>query len=240
MATNEMTRRGLMIGSVAAVAGLIIDRFRDPRVAVAADPNDVVLGGANVATSTTSISSPLVDTLVLAAGEGNTALRASAEGSFDSAGYAIDATSSSVAVRGRSGDDDGTGVWGDGGLVGVVGTGTTGVAGVSPAGTGVEGGSSTGVGVHAHADYGLALRCDGPVAFSSAGLATIRAGTRARTVTPGGNITSRTKVLATLQTTAGGRTTVRRVARDTVRNRITIYLTAEATVQCQVAWFVLS
>jgi hypothetical protein len=231
MNAEAITRRRLLFGSVGGAAVLLLERLRDPQPAAALDPNDVVLGASNVEASTTSISSPgNVDTLNLTAGGNASALTATASGLFEDAGIAIDASSASLAIHGRSGDDDGTGIHGEGGLLGVLGTGQTGVFGSSPGGIGVAASSATGVALDVH----------GPARFSSSGLATIRAGTRSRTVAPGLDITSRSRVLATLQTTAGGSTTVRRVARDVVRNRITIYLTGKAIANCQVAWFVIS
>ena len=60
------------------------------------------------------------------------------------------------------------------------------------------------------------------------------------TVSPGIDLTAGAKVLATLQTSAGGTTTVHRVVRDTANDMFTIYLTAPATQSCTVAWFVIS
>jgi len=60
------------------------------------------------------------------------------------------------------------------------------------------------------------------------------------TVSPGIDLTAGSKVLATLQTSAGGTTTVHRVVRDTANDMFTIYLTAPATQSCTVAWFVIS
>jgi hypothetical protein len=87
---------------------------------------------------------------------------------------------------------------------------------------------------------GTALRTVGPVRFSSAGLATIPAGTRSVTVNPGLDITASSKILALPQTNPGGTTTVQRIFRNTTANTFTIWLTANATANTAVAWFLIS
>ena len=95
--------------------------------------------------------------------------------------------------------------------------------------------------VFAHAGPGAtALRAKGPVSFSSAGLATIPSGSDRVTVTPGIDVTAGSKILCTLQGSAGGTTTVLRVSRDTTNDRFTIYLTRAATAATPVAWFLIS
>ena len=95
--------------------------------------------------------------------------------------------------------------------------------------------------LYAHSDpTGTALRTQGHVRFSSAGLATIAAGTRSVTVNPGMDITASSKVLVTLQSSPGGTTTIQRVARNTTANTFTIWLTANATANTTAAWFLIS
>ena len=117
-----------------------------------------------------------------------------------------------------------------------------GVYGQATSGQGVHGYASSGTGVYASAGSGgTALEASGKVKFSgSAGLAVISSGTQSKLVTPGVDITASSKVLVTMQTGAGGTTTVHRVVRDTVNGRFTIHLTAAATQDCTVAWFVIS
>ena len=134
---------------------------------------------------------------------------------------------------------------------GVVGQTTAGrgVDGVATTGYGVVGAASSGIGVRGTANDGLAayfttvnpagfaLRTLGRIRFDkAAGLATIAAGSKSVTVTPGTIVTTATAIVATLQGSAGGTTTVHRVAIDTVNNRFTIYLTANSTVSVKVAW----
>jgi hypothetical protein len=118
---------------------------------------------------------------------------------------------------------------------------SNGVWGRTSVGRGVRGTATTGVGVLAEATLtGTALRTNGPVRFSSAGLATIVSGSRSVVVNPGLDITGSSKILALPQTNPGGATTVQRVFRDTTANTFTLWLTANATANTTVAWFVIS
>jgi hypothetical protein len=134
---------------------------------------------------------------------------------------------------------------------GVVGQTTAGrgVDGVATTGYAVVGAATSGVGIRGTADTGLAgyfttpsatgyaLRTLGRLRFDkAAGLATIAAGSRSVTITPGTVVTTATAIVATLQGSAGGTTTVHRVEIDTTNNRFTIYLTANSTVSVKVAW----
>ena len=73
----------------------------------------------------------------------------------------------------------------------------------------------------------------------SVGLATISAGINHVTVTPGIAVCSSSVVVATLQGSAGGKTTVHRVSVSTTGDTFTIYLTATATASVKVAWHIL-
>ena len=72
----------------------------------------------------------------------------------------------------------------------------------------------------------------------SVGIATVSAGSNHVTVTPGIDVTT-TSAVATLQGSAGGKTTVHRVSVSTTGDTFTIYLTATATTSVKVAWFIL-
>jgi hypothetical protein len=152
-----------------------------------------------------------------------------------------------------------TGVKGDGqgvGSTGVAGTGegfgVTGGTGATGAGTGVFGGAGTGIGVHGLASSlggvgvraeidiptdGHALEVIGPVTFSTAGLVTVPSGQTTVAVTPGIPITTSSKVIATLQSLGG---TLQFVGRNPNNNTFVIHLTAAATQNVKVAWFVIS
>ena len=165
------------------------------------------------------------------------------------AGYS---NGSSTAVYGFSGSGfypaapAKTGVYGyaaqDSSARGVTGRTTAGrgVNGVATSGRGVNGYAGTGIGVYAAAGSGgTAFHAEGRVTFKTAGLATIGSGTASKTVTPGLDLTSASKILCTLMGNAGGATTVKRVAVNTTTNAFTIYLTAAATSAVKVAWFVI-
>ena len=127
-----------------------------------------------------------------------------------------------------------------------------GVYGHSTVGRGVEGHATSGLGVVASATGGTALQATaastgwalrttgGRVGFSTAGLATIGAGTSSVTVSPGFDISATSKVLAVLQGDPGGATVLHHVSRDTLNDKFTIHLTANAIVATPVAWFVIS
>ncbi len=141
-----------------------------------------------------------------------------------------------------------TGVFGyavqDASARGVHGYSTTGrgVFGEATAGSGVRGYATTGTAVYAaSADprSGYALQAIGRVKLDNcSGLATIAAGTKSVVVTPGIDLTTSSAVVATLQASAGGTTTVHRCVVNGPANTFTIYLTANSTTNVKVAWHV--
>jgi hypothetical protein len=120
------------------------------------------------------------------------------------------------------------------------GAGAQAVRGDTASGHGLHGSASDGIGVFATSSTGTALHVDGPVVFRTAGLARIRAGATSCLVRPGVDVTSQSKILATLQSRAGAKTTIHRVYRNVTANTFTIYLTAPATNACSVAWLLMS
>ena len=172
----------------------------------------------------------------------------------------------SVGVRG--GSPGGSGVFGVSGsewdkpfpwarLTGVYGyaahdVSARGVHGHSTVGRGVFGQATTGQAVHGYATTGtagyfatelptsgFALRAIGRVKLDKCvGIATVASGTKSIVVSPGIDLGTGSAVVATLQGTAGGTTTVHRVAVDTAANSFTIYLTANSTSNVKVAWHV--
>ena len=56
---------------------------------------------------------------------------------------------------------------------------------------------------------------------------------------PGIDVTTTSAVVATLQGSAGGKTTVHRVSVSTTGDTFTIYLTANATSSVKAAWIIL-
>jgi hypothetical protein len=127
-----------------------------------------------------------------------------------------------------------------------------GVHGQTTAGRGVEATATTGIGVLATSRSGTAVQSfsdtngwalrttRGHVGFSTSGLATIAAGTSRVRVVPGFDIRPTSKVLAVLQGNPGGSTSLRFVTRDVLNDAFTIQLSANATADTAVAWFVIS
>jgi hypothetical protein len=130
-------------------------------------------------------------------------------------------------------DSGGRGLWGraNAGL---------GVYGQATSGRGIRGTAGSGKGGSFEASSGIALHAKGRVQLEqSSGTATLAAGTRSKTVTPGFDLTSASKVLVTLMGNPGGSTVVQRVAVDTIANSFRVYLTAKAANKTKFAWLVL-
>ena len=160
-----------------------------------------------------------------------------------------------TAVQGYSGQGDpppppkATGVHGFAGD----GAAARGVSGRAMSGRGVYGWATTGHGVHGQATSGVAgyfattnpkagvaLRAVGRVKLDKcAGVATIAAGSDKVVVTPGIDLVAGCAVVATLQGSAGGTTTVHRCAVNAAADTFTIVLTANSTADVKVAWIVL-
>ena len=160
----------------------------------------------------------------------------------------------STGLQGHSGADSPpaapakTGVFGyavqDAAAIGVRGQSTVGrgVYGQATSGQGVRGYATTGSALYGSTSSpksGIALRTVGRVRFEqSVCIATISAGSSHVTVTPGIDVNTSSAVVATLQGSAGGKTTVHRVSVSTTADTFTIYLTATATASVKVAWHI--
>jgi hypothetical protein len=155
-----------------------------------------------------------------------------------------------VAGYAQSGTSESTGVYGHAYLgAGVRGVGNTGVEGDArtPVGIGngdtaigVAGLATRGTGVYGEATTGYALRTKGRIKLDGcSGLATIQAGQRSVTVTPGVALFVNSAIVATLQAAAGGTTTVHRCHVNADLKTFTIYLTAASIVKVRVAWLVI-
>jgi hypothetical protein len=176
----------------------------------------------------------------------------------------IDASSRAVVAETASGRGvvgiapDGTAVYGVAltganarGVIGETSSGR-GVNGIAQSGRGVQGQATSGRGVYGYATSGYggyferqagktgtALRAVGPVKFDNcSGIATINSGSSSVLVTPGIDLTAASAVVATLQGSAGGTTTVHRCTVNATNNTFTIYLTGNSTASVKVAWHV--
>jgi hypothetical protein len=114
-----------------------------------------------------------------------------------------------------------------------------GVFGESDAGTGVMGYSQTGTAIHGFSRAGTALEAEGRVRFTTADLTRVLQGQDRRIVKMPFDLTPETRVLATLQGDAGGKTTLQRVHVDPVADTVTFVLTAPAVRAVFVSWFVI-
>jgi hypothetical protein len=150
---------------------------------------------------------------------------------------------SSSSGAGIAGDSaSGPGVGGQSPVVGVHGNSAPGAAvrGDTVSGFGVYARADSGTGLYGSSASGYALHTNGRLRLDRAGsVATVAAGTRSVVVNPGFDLTASTKVLATLQGSAGGVTTIHRVSVNAAADTFTIYLTANATRPAHVAYLVM-
>jgi hypothetical protein len=154
--------------------------------------------------------------------------------------YGVNAHASGYGVRGKN-EASGTNGY-LGGTYGVLGiaTGSRGVSGHATGGIGVRGFATTGKAGSFVTNSGIALHASGPVQLeTSSGSAVIAAGTRSKTVTPGFDLTTNSKILVTLMGNPGGTTVVQRVAVNATANTFTVYLNANAANNTKFAWLVL-
>jgi hypothetical protein len=152
------------------------------------------------------------------------------------AGAGVQGRANGLGVFGRSDDALGIGVQGTGGAFGVKGFATE-ANGVAVFG---HASGATGIGGQFEASGAagsLGLSVLGRAEFSTAGVTSVAAGAAQVLVTPGVELTSNSKVLATLQSDGG--VAVGWVELDTGANRFTVHFTANTSQACSVAWFVI-
>jgi hypothetical protein len=232
------TRRAFLLGGIAAAAGLVADAVR-PHPVLAADDDPIILGNENFSQSITEVKS-------------------SGDNTFAFIGEATAVIGLGVGVMGISRADEGTGLWG----VATQPTGSN--QGVlarshSSAGTGLfahasaASGETIAVDARADSPHGIAvlarnlntlprataLKVEGNVRFSTAGIDTIPKGADRVTVETDFQLTGASKILCTLQSDPGGRTSLQRVVKNAAFV-FTIVLTADATAATRVAWFVIA
>jgi hypothetical protein len=249
--TAPRSRRALLAAAAGGAAALAAQAAL-PLSAVAADPNDVVLGTANASTAPTSIANSTdgsdgfaVTSVGLGIGVAGTS-----SGTAGVRGISVDgsgaATTTAMAYTGAYGwspafpDDTGVGVgvWGDSADWGVFGSGGVGVYGWGPNGVGVigESGNTSTPAIIAFGatDSSPALQVNGKVKFNRAGRKTIGAGKSSLVVTMAG-VTTTSKILAVLNSNRSGRY-VRAVVAGS--GKFTIYLNSSVSSSTYVAYFV--
>jgi hypothetical protein len=244
------SRRALLAAAAGGAAALAAQAAL-PLTAVAADPNDVLLGGLNASTATTLIQNSTNNShgfLVSSTGLG-IGVEGTSSGTAGVRGISIDATNAatpeSMAYTGVYGytqafpDDTGvgTGVWGDSPDWGVYGSGTVGVYGFGAVGVIGEADSTSYPGILAYGATASspALEVQGKVKFNRAGRKSIGAGKSSLVVTMAG-VTTTSKILAVLNSNRSGRY-VRAVVAGS--GKFTIYLNSSVSSSTYVAYFVI-
>jgi hypothetical protein len=232
-----------------------------PLTALAADPNDVVLGAANPATSTTSISNStdgsngfevsatgdavaLLGTSTGAAGVYAVSVDETGAALIENTGFtgvygwsAATPPESEFSGAGVVGQSPDIGVYGDG-YYGSVGWGFYGTSGFGHVGVLGQAMDDGGYGVYAVGDTisNFGLRVDGKIRLTNrAGRASIGAG-RSSVVVNVAGATTVSRVYAVLNSNRSGRY-VRAVVPST--GRITIYLNSTVSASSTVSWLLL-
>jgi hypothetical protein len=275
MSDNIRRSRRALLAAAAGGAAAVAAQAALPLSAQGHDPDDVALGTTNAATAATEIDAtgPGVNAFVASADAGS-AVVATSTGAVGinvhetddlfAAVYAIggDGTNAvAVGVTAATGiygftptpadpNAFGSGVWGDSGDAGVVGTGGLGVLGIGnfgvegdgfgTRGTGVFGfaGDPGTIGVQAYAGSTdrVALKVTGKAQFTRSGRATISSGASSKAISLAG-VTTSSIVFAVLASNRSGRW-VRAVV--TAAGKFTIYLNTSVTSATYVFWWVLN
>jgi hypothetical protein len=265
--SGHRSRRAVLSAALGAGVGLAASALGRPSAVRAADDEPVLLGQQHEATKTTLIQTQ-GNTAILGSSTTGIGVAGFGGPDFPTIGvYGTSSSLNGRGIYGvASGSGNGvagisfegtppaispppaTGVYGygaqDATASGVKGESTSGrgVHGMANGGEGVRGEATTGTGglFVATDPAGTALRAIGRVRLDQCvGVATVKSGSRSVTVKPGIDLVAGSAVVATLQGSAGGTTTVQRVAVSTTANTFAIYLTANATRSVKVAWHVL-
>jgi hypothetical protein len=226
---SATTRRAMLLGGAAGLAGLVADSVISAQPASATEGQNVHLGKDNKgATARTGI---------LYTGKAAYATFANPNDPF----Y----RSAGVIGYGRNtgvGGNGDIGVYGNGTDYGVIGNADTGVYGEGDTGTygngvtyGVYGESNSGTGVYAKSTSGDALEVVGKVSFSRSGLAAVAANKTSVGVTLAG-VTTSSMILATLQNDVGAIAVASAVPHS---GSFRINLTAAPSSSVKVPWFVI-
>jgi hypothetical protein len=245
------SRRALLAAAAGGAAALAAQAAL-PLTAMAADPNDVVLGSPNTATTTTSITNSTNGGTAFAGSGTGTGfgVQATSEGGAGSFSWSVSAPgwfdpALDGPYTGAFGwspahpDPDfvGVGTWGQSDDWGVLGQGGVGVYGYGGIGVIGEADNTSFPGVKAYGatDSSPALEVQGKVKFNRAGRKTIGAGKSSLVVTMAG-VSSTSKVLAVLNSNRSGRY-VRAVV--PASGKFTIYLNSSVSSSTYVAYFVI-
>lgn len=149
-------------------------------------------------------------------------------------GKATGSAANSNDSVGVAGQDAGTGVLGLGKRVGVLGIAPESGAKAVVASALADG--TIALDVSSLGEGSIAIKADGPVQFSSSGIATITAGTSQTTVTPEVPVDGESKILCTLLNDPG---TSRLLYADPGTDSFVIHMTQNVASNVKVAWFVI-
>jgi hypothetical protein len=239
------SRRLLLTAAIGGAASVIATAFGRPLEARAADGEAVLIGQLNEGTATTTIGRTTKGPALRVQ---NTSDESEGGPALEASSYWGDAVRAEVggigqtAIRTISHDGTALNALSENGIaVDAAGTWAIraigGVKGVHAEASGFEG---TAVRAIATNQDSHALLTTGRIQFGQAsGVAVIAAGSRQVTITPAVKVSTATKVITTLQSSAGGITVVHRISRNMAANSFTIYLTATATHRCYVAWLLI-
>lgn len=226
-----VSRRGVLWrAGLATAAGVGVVAALDGQQAQAVTGGNFILGNANSAANTTSLSAPVTATLssqlMNLDGTNVTVTTLFVQG--PNGGTGVTAQSTGTALSGSS--SGGTGVNGSS-------SSGSGVNGSSTSGSGVSGSSSTGAGVHATSTgSGPALQVNGKTHFSRSGAASVAQGSATKTVTVAG-MTASSLVLVTLQVSVSGLYIAGAVPGS---GKFTVHLNKAAPTATRFAWFALA
>jgi hypothetical protein len=214
---RETSRRALIAGAAAGAAVVASEAIR-AAPAQAADGDEVLLGRDNEAVNTTVITAKEA----ALKGRSNTDDGALVGENESPEGYGVRASSPYIGVSAVGGEQ--------------------GVHGVSDYGTGVYAETYDGIALSARTavPQGTALQVEGTAKFSRSGIAIVKAGRKEVTVT-GVLLTSSSIVLATMQQyRSGSGISLRAAIPDPTSGSLRIRLTAAATEDTKVGWFVVN
>jgi hypothetical protein len=259
------SRRAVLAAALGAGAAVAASAISRPLPVNAADGDNALLGQANTATSTTSISvgvnaGPAVHGIAATIGvkgTGDTAIWGESAGTNGVWGHSTGATGYTGGVSGQSDSTDGVGIWGISAANGAGAMGISTADGIDPfsgapskvgvfgyaaqdtSAVGVKGQSTAGVGVLAAATTGAALQVSGKAKFSRSGRANVPANKKYVDVTVAGGLAANTVVHATLQTYRSGVAVaaVRKNYPSTGKARIYLTKVASTTSATAVGWF---
>lgn len=216
---SPRSRRAILAGALGGIGAWAVAAVGARSRVAAANGDPIVIGQSNVGTATTVLENTDNTNGVLYVISANgTGLYAYSPQGYGTYGQ----TDSGAGVRAEALE----------GGIGVNASSSTGVA------VQAQTFSSSGVALHGIANGGLALRTEGRIrADNVSGVATIRAGSTSKTISPGVDVTSASFVLLTPKTNIGSRALW--FTTNATANTFTINMSASRSSSTKVAWLLL-